>query len=320
MLRIGTAAGSGPWITTPWIAGAVNSATNGLYNNTLQGNAVLSATNGLYSNILQGNAVLSASNPIFTTGSIAGAAISATNGGYVNLLQGNAVLSTGNPLFVNPGTAANWGVVAQGSTTSGQVGPLVQAAVVTGTSSYTNAQTSPLNLDGSGNLKVNLQSGSIGSIGSFNQNFTTAPVVPTIQNSAYASGNGVGGFQTVSVFRAASNFSGQLSFFQVTWSGTEIVALQVFIFDKAIGSSTCGDKAAVSLLAADLQNLAVPPFQITAAAPTGTTLTQASVSLTGAIYNHDSVRGQNVYVCIVSTGTFTPAVGDLAFKIGLIQD
>ena len=61
----GTAAASGPWITTPWIAGAVNSATNCLYNNTLQGNAVLSATNGLYSNILQGNAVLTGANPFF---------------------------------------------------------------------------------------------------------------------------------------------------------------------------------------------------------------------------------------------------------------
>lgn len=63
----GTAASSGPWIFTPWIASAVNSATNGTYENLLQGNAVLSATNGLYTNLLQGNAVLSSSNPIFAT-------------------------------------------------------------------------------------------------------------------------------------------------------------------------------------------------------------------------------------------------------------
>jgi hypothetical protein len=87
----GTAASSGPWIFTPWIAGAVNSAMNGLYDNLLQGNAVISATNGLYSNLLQGNA-----------------ALSATNGLYANLLQGNAVLSLTNPLFVAPSTAAAW--------------------------------------------------------------------------------------------------------------------------------------------------------------------------------------------------------------------
>jgi hypothetical protein len=153
-----------------------------------------------------------------------------------------------------------------------------------------------------------------------NINYTTAPVVPTIQNSAYASGNGVGGFQTVAVFRSAGPFSGNLNYFQVTWGGTETIALQVFIFDKAIGSSTCGDKAAVSLLAADLQNLVVPPFQITASAPTGTTLTQATVPFSTPIYSHDTSRGQNLYICMVSTGAFTPAVGDLAFKIGLIQD
>ncbi len=93
----GTAASSGPWIFTPWIAGAVNSATNGTYSDILQGNAVLSATNGLFSNILQGNAVLTGANPIFTALSIGGAVDSATNGIYANLLQGNAVVSASNP-------------------------------------------------------------------------------------------------------------------------------------------------------------------------------------------------------------------------------
>ena len=92
----GTAAGSGPWIVTPWIAGAVNSATNGLYANNLQGNAVLSATNGLYTNVLQGNAVLGA-----------------TNGLYTNILQGNVALSATNPLitstFIAPMTSAQGG-------------------------------------------------------------------------------------------------------------------------------------------------------------------------------------------------------------------
>jgi hypothetical protein len=68
----GAAAASGPWLFTPWIAGAVNSATNGLYFNPLQGNAVLSATNGMYTNILQGNAVLSAAAPLFVGPSYSG--------------------------------------------------------------------------------------------------------------------------------------------------------------------------------------------------------------------------------------------------------
>lgn len=42
----------------------------------------------------------------------------------------------------------------QGSTTSGQSGPLIQGAVTTGAPSYTTAQTSPLSLDTSGNLRT----------------------------------------------------------------------------------------------------------------------------------------------------------------------
>lgn len=44
--------------------------------------------------------------------------------------------------------------LAQGSTTSGQSGPLVQGAVTTGAPTYTTAQTSPLSLDTAGNLRT----------------------------------------------------------------------------------------------------------------------------------------------------------------------
>jgi hypothetical protein len=47
--------------------------------------------------------------------------------------------------------------VAQGSSTSGQKGDLVQGAVTTNAPSYTTAQTSPLSLDTSGLLRVSLK-------------------------------------------------------------------------------------------------------------------------------------------------------------------
>jgi hypothetical protein len=125
----GVAAGSGPWIFTPWIAGAVNGATNGLYFNPLQGNAALSATNGMYSNILQGNA-----------------ALSVTNGLYANLLQGNAVNASGNPIFVQgtagsailgkagidqttPGTTNGVSLVPLTNAQGGNLTPVVSAAL-----------------------------------------------------------------------------------------------------------------------------------------------------------------------------------------------
>ena len=274
----GAPAASGPWIVTPWIAGAVNSATNGTYTDVLQGNAVLSTTNGLYTNLLQGNAVLSASNPIFASGSY-----------------------------------------AIGSTTSGQTGILGLCATVSGTSSYTTAQTNPCNLDTSGNLKVNIVAGSVGSVGSYSLN-NSIVTTPTIQNGAYASGNGVGGFQTVAFFRASSNFSGLLTQYEVMWAGTETTGLTVYIFNKAIATSTCGDKAAVSLTAADLTNLATAPFTLTAAATTGTTQTFASQPFAISMQNKDASPGQNLYICMVSNGTFTPAVGDLRFTISGIVD
>ncbi len=47
----GGAASSGPWVMTPWIAGAVNSATNGLYFNLLQGNAVVASGNPIFATL-----------------------------------------------------------------------------------------------------------------------------------------------------------------------------------------------------------------------------------------------------------------------------
>lgn len=54
-------------------------------------------------------------------------------------------------VIVDSGAATG---VAQGSTTSGQVGPLIQCAVTTAAPSYTNAQTSPCSLDTSGQLRI----------------------------------------------------------------------------------------------------------------------------------------------------------------------
>jgi hypothetical protein len=51
-------------------------------------------------------------------------------------------------------TSVNGLLVAQGSTTSGEKGPLAQGAVTTAAPAYTTAQTSPLSLNTSGGLRV----------------------------------------------------------------------------------------------------------------------------------------------------------------------
>jgi len=64
--------------------------------------------------------------------------------------------------------------VAQGSTTSGQKGILMQGAVTTSAPTYTNAQTAPFSLDTAGNIRVNLTNASIAVTGTFFQ--STQPV------------------------------------------------------------------------------------------------------------------------------------------------
>ena len=78
------------------------------------------------------------------------------------------------PLPSGASTSANQPTnAAQASTTSGQTGTLALAAVVSGTSSYTTATSQPLNLDTSGNLKVNIVAGGGGggTSSSFNATF-----------------------------------------------------------------------------------------------------------------------------------------------------
>jgi hypothetical protein len=50
------------------------------------------------------------------------------------------------------------GAVAQGSSTTGETGPLMQAATVAGDQTYTGGQTDPLTLDSKGRLRVGLSS------------------------------------------------------------------------------------------------------------------------------------------------------------------
>ena len=69
--------------------------------------------------------------------------------GWVQPTGVTTVTASSLPL---PTGAAN--AVAQGSTTSGQTGELVQAAVTTNAPTYTNGQTSPINMGTSGGLRT----------------------------------------------------------------------------------------------------------------------------------------------------------------------
>lgn len=80
----------------------------------------------------------------------------------VTVLMGNGATGTGSQrvTLANDNTLpTGWASsVTQGSTTSGQTGPLAQCAVTTAAPTYTTAQTDPLSCDTTGNLRVNVVS------------------------------------------------------------------------------------------------------------------------------------------------------------------
>jgi hypothetical protein len=67
----------------------------------------------------------------------------------------NGALETGGNLATTATNTTNL-TPAQGSTTSGQVGPLAQTATTTSAPTYTTAKTNPLSTDTSGNLRTSV--------------------------------------------------------------------------------------------------------------------------------------------------------------------
>lgn len=87
-------------------------------------------------------------------------------------------------LNVNIKTGASSGAVAQGSTTSGQTGLLMQGAVTTAAPSYTTAQTSPLSLTTAGLLRVSVENQVGVAQGSTTSGQTGSPILARTLNAS----------------------------------------------------------------------------------------------------------------------------------------
>lgn len=109
--------------------------TGGTYNPPTGGSGEIGYLSGIYAAAID-------TTPVAVTGS--GTAGSPAAG--VVSVQG---ITSGTAITVTGTTG-----VAQGSTTSGQLGPLTQCAVTTAAPTYTTAQTSPLSCDTGGLLRV----------------------------------------------------------------------------------------------------------------------------------------------------------------------
>lgn len=159
----------------------------------------------------------------------------------------------------------------------------------------------------------------IGYLGSFD---AAMPVVPTIQNAAYVAGNAVGSLQTIQTFRNTTQPSGVLTAISLFFKGTESTPMTFYVFDQNPTSSTCTDKTAFVLNAADVPKLAFAPFTLTPTPPpAGTSATSATSTFSPiSVHNNDGATTTNMYVCVVSGGSFTPALLDMSYKISIAQD
>lgn len=143
---------------------------------------------------------------------------------------------------------------------------------------------------------------------------------PTVQNAAYSSGNAIGGLQTIAAFRTPGG-SGIVNNVSVWSKGGSTTAMTIYMFNSNPSASTCTDKAAFVLNAADISKLVAvaPPVLTPAIVGAGTTATTASQQTPVNMVNGDAT--QNLYVCAVVGGSVTPAsTSDLVFKFAGVQD
>lgn len=151
-------------------------------------------------------------------------------------------------------------------------------------------------------------------------NNTGLAFTPTLQTAAYAAGNAMGGLQTLGFFQAQP--SGIFTNFSVTSQGGATTGLTIYIFDTSPTATTCTDKSAFALGAADVPKLAMAPFALTPAiVGSGTTATFAQQTQTVSLRNRDNPQKSLLYVCTVANGAVTPgSTTDLVEKISAALD
>lgn len=146
---------------------------------------------------------------------------------------------------------------------------------------------------------------------------------PTVQNAAYSSGNAIGGLQTIAFFRTVQQPTGILQNVSVASKGGSTTAITLYIFEANPTATTCTDKSAFSLGAADVSKLitTIPIVLTPAVVGAGASVTFASQQLPVSVRNSDSATGLSFYACAVVGGSVTPAsTTDLVFKFAGIQD
>jgi hypothetical protein len=245
---------------------------------------------------------------------------SVTQGTSPWVISGTITLPTGAATSANQPTNA-----AQGSTTSGQTGTLVQGAVTTAAPSYTNAQTSPLSLttggmlrvDASGTVQAVSQSGTwrTGSEGVF---YSSALGSAATYSGTAGTAKAIGGLQTISSIFTANDGSGILTYVSIKMNEGQTSPLTVYLFRANPAASTCTDNATFVLNSADSSKLILEPIVITPQDMTGITESFGSYKPAMSVKNGDATP--DLYACIVTGSSLTLAAASVVLSVGVSQN
>jgi hypothetical protein len=236
--------------------------------------------------------------------------VNAAESGAWNIanISGTITLPTGAATAANQPTAA-----AQASTTSGQTGPLIQAAASTGAPTYSSGTTNPLSTDTSGNLRV---TGSF-AVSGFDSGIVRVSATPGA--GAHAAGVSVGGLFSIPIARVNGG-SGIISGVHVftSWGSTATYVLR--LWQKNPTSTTCTDGSAFVGSNTDNANLVTGPQALQFNAPLNTTGDADSyadlLALSIDYKNSDSATTQNLYACLVTNASDTPGAS-ATLSVGL---
>ena len=252
-------------------------------------------------------------------GSGGGGAVTAASGSYV----AGAIVDLGTGATPAAYTTNSYlkSLAAGVTVTSGTVTLGAGSAAIGSISntSFAATQATAANLNatvvGTGTFAVQ----ATGNVGGYD---TVPSVTPTVQASAYATGNALGGTQTLTLARTNGG-SGIITALMLQSKGGATNTVWIYAFQKS-PASTCTDKTAFSLSSSDRPYL-VPGFpqSVTLASPgSWDAASYASVlNLTSNFKNQDTTPGQSIYFCLVTAAAVTPAsTTDLIFTVGLPQD
>ncbi len=166
-------------------------------------------------------------------------------------------------------------------------------------------------------------SANIGYVGYFD---TSNNVVPTVNTSAYAVAQTIGGSMAFNVFRNTTQPGGQLNQISVSSKSGQTQVMTVFIFNRPLTASTNTDHVAFALGNNDLGSLVTAPFNLTPAlSATGIGITQTFASkqftIPLSVKSFESPANTYLYVVAVAQTAVTfPTTSDLTWTLSVSQD